>query len=174
LIVDHRGGVAVVDEPVPLDEHAHPWPLAPVGVFRIDGLHGVSHHLAQRVDFAVIAKAPLPKLRAWARHRGWAGLRLLSSHDSTFNLDLGARSPYWRYEDVRDPLCGAHPPREPEGVAEEPGQGWAASMAELLLDVKPVADRARIVGADGVDEQARARWTRTGAQDSWRSGHLSV
>ena len=83
-------------------------------------------------------------------------------------------SPYWRYEDVRDPLCGAHPPREPEGVAEEPGQGWAASMAELLLDVKPVADRARIVGADGVDEQARARWTRTGAQDSWRSGHLSV
>jgi predicted dithiol-disulfide oxidoreductase (DUF899 family) len=59
----------------------------------IDGLHGVSHHLAQRVDFAVIAKAPLPKLRAWARHRGWAGLRLLSSHDSTFNLDLGAEDP---------------------------------------------------------------------------------
>lgn len=56
----------------------------------IDGLHGVSRHLAQLVGFVVVAKAPLPKLRAWARRRGWAGLRLLSSHDSTFNLDLGA------------------------------------------------------------------------------------
>jgi predicted dithiol-disulfide oxidoreductase (DUF899 family) len=56
----------------------------------VDGLHGVSHHLAQRVDFAVIGKAPLPKLRAWARHRGWDGLRVLSSFDSTFNADLGA------------------------------------------------------------------------------------
>jgi predicted dithiol-disulfide oxidoreductase (DUF899 family) len=59
----------------------------------IDGLHGVSHHLAQLVGFAVIAKAPLPKLRAWARHRGWTGLRLLSSQHSTFNLDLGAEDP---------------------------------------------------------------------------------
>lgn len=56
----------------------------------IDGLHGISHHLAQRVDFVVIAKAPLPKLRAWARHRGWDGLRILSSFGTTFNADLGA------------------------------------------------------------------------------------
>jgi len=56
----------------------------------VDGLHGVAHHLAQVTSFAVIAKAPLSKLRAWARHRGWSGLRLLSSHGTSFNADVGA------------------------------------------------------------------------------------
>jgi predicted dithiol-disulfide oxidoreductase (DUF899 family) len=59
----------------------------------VDGLHGVAHHLAQVTNFAVIAKAPLPKLRAWARHRGWSGLRLLSSYGTTFNADVGAEDP---------------------------------------------------------------------------------
>jgi predicted dithiol-disulfide oxidoreductase (DUF899 family) len=56
----------------------------------LDGLHGVSHHLAQVTEFVVIARARLPKLRSWARHRGWAGLRLLSSHGTTFDADFGA------------------------------------------------------------------------------------
>jgi predicted dithiol-disulfide oxidoreductase (DUF899 family) len=54
----------------------------------VDGLHGVAHHLSQRTAFAVIAKAPLPKLRAWARRRGWDGLRVLSAFDTTFAADL--------------------------------------------------------------------------------------
>jgi predicted dithiol-disulfide oxidoreductase (DUF899 family) len=37
----------------------------------------------------VIAKARLPKIRAWASARGWT-LRLLSSHGTTFNVDFGA------------------------------------------------------------------------------------
>lgn len=57
----------------------------------LDGLHGVSHHLAQVTDFVVIARARPAALRAWARHRGWAGLRLLSSTDTTFDADFGAR-----------------------------------------------------------------------------------
>ena len=56
----------------------------------LDGLHGVSHHLAQVTDFVVIAQARLPKIRAWARRRGWHGLRLLSSHATTFDIDFGA------------------------------------------------------------------------------------
>ncbi len=56
----------------------------------VDGLHGVAYHLAQSMNFAVIAKAPLPKLRAWAHRRGWDGLRVLSSHGTSFNADLGA------------------------------------------------------------------------------------
>jgi predicted dithiol-disulfide oxidoreductase (DUF899 family) len=56
----------------------------------VDGVHGVSHHLAQHAGFAVIGKAPLPKLRAWARRRGWDGLRILSSYGTTFNADLHA------------------------------------------------------------------------------------
>jgi transposase len=71
----------------------------------------------------------LPRFAGVAVHDGW--------------------SPYWRYEDVRHALCGAHLLRELEAIAEEPGQGWAAGMAELLVDVKLVADR--------VDDEARAR-----------------
>lgn len=56
----------------------------------VDGFHGVAHHLAQHTAFAVVAKAPLPRLRAWAVRRGWDGLRVLSSHGSTFNADLNA------------------------------------------------------------------------------------
>lgn len=59
----------------------------------VDGLNGVAHHLAQVTNVAVIAKAPLPKLRAWARHRRWPNLRLLSSYDNTFNIDIGAEDP---------------------------------------------------------------------------------
>jgi predicted dithiol-disulfide oxidoreductase (DUF899 family) len=56
----------------------------------VDGLHGVSHHLRQHMAFVVIGKAPLPKLRAWARRRGWDGLRILSSYGTTFNADVHA------------------------------------------------------------------------------------
>jgi transposase/uncharacterized coiled-coil protein SlyX len=65
-------------------------------------------------------------------------------------------SPYWRYQ-VTHALCGAHLLRELEGITNEPGQGWAAGMAELLIDVKLVADRARAAGADRVDDDAQAR-----------------
>jgi predicted dithiol-disulfide oxidoreductase (DUF899 family) len=59
----------------------------------IDGFHGVVHHLARHTAFAVIGKAPLAKLRDWALHRGWDGLRILSSHGTTFNRDLNAEHP---------------------------------------------------------------------------------
>jgi predicted dithiol-disulfide oxidoreductase (DUF899 family) len=65
----------------------------PMCALWIDGLHGVSHHLARRTAFAVVAKAPIGKLRQWARQRGWHGLRIVSSHDSTFNEDLRVETP---------------------------------------------------------------------------------
>ncbi len=55
----------------------------------VDGFDGVAQHLAQRVDFAVVARAPLARLREWGQRRGWRRVRLLSSHDSTFNADFG-------------------------------------------------------------------------------------
>jgi predicted dithiol-disulfide oxidoreductase (DUF899 family) len=54
-----------------------------------DGLDGVAHHLADRMAFVVVARAPLAVLRAWGRARGWRRLRLLSSHDNDFNRDFG-------------------------------------------------------------------------------------
>jgi predicted dithiol-disulfide oxidoreductase (DUF899 family) len=61
----------------------------------IDGFDGVVSHFEQRVDFAVIAKAPLAKLRSWARARGWNNLRLLSSSSTTFNADMNLEHPDW-------------------------------------------------------------------------------
>ncbi|MDI3418028.1 DUF899 family protein [Streptomyces luteolus] len=55
-----------------------------------DGFNGVAHHLAQNVDFAVVAAAALPALRAHARSRRWTNLRLLSAGTGTFKYDLGS------------------------------------------------------------------------------------
>ena len=56
----------------------------------LDGANGVAHHLAQNLDFAVVAAASLPALRAHARLRGWDRLRLLSAGNNTFKYDLGS------------------------------------------------------------------------------------
>lgn len=62
----------------------------------VDGFNGVASHLYQHVNFAVIAKAPLHKLRSWAWERGWDKLRLLSSFGTTFNADMNLEHPDWR------------------------------------------------------------------------------
>jgi transposase len=92
---------------------------------------------AKRGKVAMDQAGVLPRFAGVAVHDGWA--------------------PYWRYGGATHALCGAHLLRELEGVAGEPGQGWAAGMAELLVDVKLLADRARAAGACRVDDQARAR-----------------
>jgi predicted dithiol-disulfide oxidoreductase (DUF899 family) len=56
----------------------------------LDGANGIAHHLAQNLDFAVVAAADLPTLRAHARVRGWDRLRLLSAGKNTFKYDLGS------------------------------------------------------------------------------------
>ena len=56
----------------------------------VDGFNGVAQHLAQNVDFAVVAAADPATLRAHARVRGWDKLRLLSCAHTTFQFDLGA------------------------------------------------------------------------------------
>ena len=90
---------------------------------------------AKRGKVAMDAAGVLGGFAGVAVHDGWA--------------------PYWRY-DVTHALCGAHLLRELEGVADEPGQGWAAGMAELLVDAKLACDRARAAGADRVEGAVRA------------------
>jgi predicted dithiol-disulfide oxidoreductase (DUF899 family) len=62
----------------------------PMCTMWIDGFNGVASHLGQNVDFAIVAAADPPDLRAYARSRGWDGLRLLSSGSNTFKYDLGS------------------------------------------------------------------------------------
>ena len=60
----------------------------PMCTLWIDGFNGIAHHVAQNVDFAIVAAADPAALRAHARARGWDNLRLLSSGDNTFKYDL--------------------------------------------------------------------------------------
>ena len=53
----------------------------------LDALDGVAQHITQRVNFAVVAKAPVSRILAHAHQRGWRGLRLLSSASNTYNRD---------------------------------------------------------------------------------------
>ncbi|HEX4380828.1 MAG TPA: DUF899 family protein [Candidatus Acidoferrum sp.] len=59
----------------------------------IDGANGVAHHLAQNIDFAVVAAADVPTLRAFGRERGWDKLRLISAGSNTFKFDFGSENP---------------------------------------------------------------------------------
>ncbi len=57
-----------------------------------DGYNAIARHVNNKTNFVLVAKADIAKLRDWARARGWHNLRLLSSHDSTFNKDFGFES----------------------------------------------------------------------------------
>jgi predicted dithiol-disulfide oxidoreductase (DUF899 family) len=58
----------------------------------LDSLEGAAKHFAQRANLAVVAKAPLPRILAHARERGWRDLRLLSSGGNTYNRDYYGES----------------------------------------------------------------------------------
>jgi transposase len=85
---------------------------------------------------AMDAAGILPGFGGVAVHDGWA--------------------PYWHYQ-VEHALCGAHLLRELDAVADEPRQGWAAGMRELLTDATAATDQARAAGAAQVDDQTRDR-----------------
>jgi len=59
----------------------------------IDAVDGAARHLVQRIDFVVVAKAPIAKFQEHARRRGWRHVRLLSSANNDFNRDYGAEGP---------------------------------------------------------------------------------
>ena len=58
----------------------------------LDQLDGAASHVGQRVNFVVIAKAPLQRILAYAQERGWHNLRLLSSAGNNFKRDYQAES----------------------------------------------------------------------------------
>lgn len=58
----------------------------------LDGLNGDAIHLNQRINLAVVAKAPAAKLRSLAQSRNWRNLRILSSSETSFNHDYYAES----------------------------------------------------------------------------------
>jgi predicted dithiol-disulfide oxidoreductase (DUF899 family) len=86
------------DRPGPVrEEETARLPLAegpcPSCVALLDQLDGAAEHASQRINFAVVAKAPLPRLLTFARERGWGRLRLLSSAGNSYNRDYHAETP---------------------------------------------------------------------------------
>jgi predicted dithiol-disulfide oxidoreductase (DUF899 family) len=53
-----------------------------------DGYDRVEPYVKKRAQMVLVTKAPIQKLKAWAKGRGWKNIRLLSSHGSTFNRDF--------------------------------------------------------------------------------------
>ena len=57
-----------------------------------DAYDRIEPYVRKRANFVLVTKAPIEKLRAWARSRGWKNIRLLSSSGSTFNRDFGVET----------------------------------------------------------------------------------
>lgn len=53
----------------------------------LDALDGEAPHIAQRINFAVVAKSPVSRIMDFAEPRGWRHLRLLSSLENSYNRD---------------------------------------------------------------------------------------
>jgi predicted dithiol-disulfide oxidoreductase (DUF899 family) len=58
----------------------------------LDQLDGAAGHASQHLNLVVVAKAPLPRVLAFARERGWRRLRLVSSAANTYNADYLAET----------------------------------------------------------------------------------
>jgi len=53
----------------------------------LDSLDGAARHIQQRMNLAVVAKSPLPRILGFAKERGWRWLPLLSTAGNTFDRD---------------------------------------------------------------------------------------
>jgi predicted dithiol-disulfide oxidoreductase (DUF899 family) len=59
----------------------------------LDQLEGAAGHATQLINLAVVAKAPIERVLAFANERGWQRLRLLSSAANSYNRDYLAETP---------------------------------------------------------------------------------
>ena len=59
----------------------------------LDQLEGAAEHVSQRINLAVVAKAPLERVLTFGKERGWRRLRLLSSGGSSYNRDYFGEVP---------------------------------------------------------------------------------
>jgi len=99
----------------------------------LDAANGVAHHLAQNLDFAVVAAADLASLRGHARVRAWNRLRLLSAGSSSFKYDLGSEDRQGGQDSAVSVLT-----RDADGVVRHPYTAhprMAPDIAERGIDL---------------------------------------
>jgi len=85
---DRPGAPAGETAQLPLAEQP-----CPSCVSFLDQLDGMVDHAEQHVAFAVVARAPLARVLAFADERGWRRLRLVSSAANSYNRDYLAETP---------------------------------------------------------------------------------
>ena len=96
--------------------------------------------IRQRVAFAVFARAPIERLTAWAKERGWRYLPLYSSGGNTFNADYAHEPPG---QDI--PAMNVFTRRARTDAAVEPARSHAGRACPRLVSealvLKPVTPR---------------------------------
>jgi predicted dithiol-disulfide oxidoreductase (DUF899 family) len=85
----------------------------------LDQLDGAAEHARQHINFAIVAKSPLPRIVAFADERGWRRLRLLSSAGNTYNRDYHGETA----EGVQRPMLNVF-----ERDAETVRHFWASEL----------------------------------------------
>jgi predicted dithiol-disulfide oxidoreductase (DUF899 family) len=113
----------------------------------LDSFDGVVAHAARRMNVAVVAKAPLPRILAHAKRRGWRRLRLLSSAGNTYNRDYlgeasnGQQQPmmnvFRREGDVIRHFWGSELLYAPTDPAQDPRHGDTIDPLWNLFDYTP-------------------------------------
>jgi predicted dithiol-disulfide oxidoreductase (DUF899 family) len=53
----------------------------------LDALDGAAQHVVQRINFVVVAKSPMDRLRELAKQRNWQHLKLLSTAGNSYDRD---------------------------------------------------------------------------------------
>lgn len=85
----------------------------------LDGANAYYPHLSQRVNFAIVARSPIERLRVVAEERGWNRLPLLSSANNDYASDYVTETP----DGNQLPKCHVFVKRE-DGVHHF----WASEM----------------------------------------------
>jgi predicted dithiol-disulfide oxidoreductase (DUF899 family) len=113
----------------------------------LDQLDGAAEHAAQHLNLVIVAKAPLPRVLAFAAERGWRRLRLLSSSGNTYNHDYfgetaeGAQRPmlnvFQRDGDVIRHFWGSELFYESSDPGQDPRHVGTLEPLWNLLDLTP-------------------------------------
>jgi predicted dithiol-disulfide oxidoreductase (DUF899 family) len=119
----------------------------PSCVALLDQLDGAVEHVSPLINFAVVAKAPLPRILNFAEERGWRRLRLLSSAGNTYNRDYfaetadGAQRPmlnvFHRYGDTIRHFWGSEFFYAPTDPGQDPRHVGTLEPVWNLLDLTP-------------------------------------
>jgi predicted dithiol-disulfide oxidoreductase (DUF899 family) len=114
----------------------------------LDSFDGVAEHASQRINVAVVVKAPLPRILAHAQYRRWHRLRLLSSAGTTYNRDyhgetddgeeqLPMLNVFRRDSDAIRHFWGSELLFEPPEPGQDPRHGETIDPLWNLFDLAP-------------------------------------